>query len=227
MSDRFYDAMYGLCYFPYIICHKPTVLGREHLRKPEGPMLVASNHTSPYDIPILMYYFPGKIDFVSTTEIMGSRVGWLYRNMNAFPLDQSKPDPKTVREILRRLKAGRTVGMFPEGALCFQDRSVLHGGSLKPGVGRIAKIGKAPLLPCAIEDSLTFTRFRAWLPNQARYGVAFGEPLAPPSGSSPEDFDDYERTLAERIRSLHGELLEAMRIPESQCTTRRRHAYHE
>ena len=212
MSDLFYNLFYGLCYPPFVISHNPTVLGREHLKAFKGPMLVASNHTCPYDVPILMYYLPCKVDFVSTTEIIGSRAGWIYSRMNAFPLDQSRPDPKTVKEIINRLKRGRTVGIFPEGALCFQDKSVLHGGPLLPGVGRIARLAKVPLLPCAIENSLTFTRFRSWLPNQARYGVAFGEPMPPPDRSSgAEAITRYENELGDRIRALHADLLKAMR----------------
>jgi len=172
MSDTFYKFMVGLCYLPYVICHKPTIIGRENFKKIDGPMIVVSNHTSPYDIAILMYIVPRLVDFVSTHEIIDSKAGWIYKSANAFPLDQSRPDPQTVRGIIDRLKRGRTVGMFPEGALSFQDKSVLHGGPLLPGLGRIARLSKAPLVPIAIENSLTFARLGAWLPNQAKYGVA-------------------------------------------------------
>lgn len=228
MSDLFYNVVYGVCWPGFVICHKPTTMGLEHLKGIKGPVMVASNHTSPYDIAILMYYMPVKLDFVSTTEIINSRAGWLYRMCNAMPLDQSKPDPKTVRDIVARLKKGRSVGVFPEGALSFQDKSVLHGGSLVPGIGGIARLGKAPMVPCAIENSLTFARWSAWFPNQARYGIAFGEPMPPPDKrSGPEGLRQYEAELADRIRALHRGLLEKMGIPEDQCATRRRHAYRE
>ena len=228
MSDAFYNFMVAICYPPFVICHKPTVLGGENFDKVQGPMMVVSNHTSPYDIAILMYYTPRKIDFVSTYEIINSKVGWIYRWANAFPLDQSKPDPHAVWEIIDRLKRGRTVGMFPEGSLSFQDKSVLHGGALLPGIGRIARLSKAPLVPCAIENSLTFARLGAWLPNNARYGIAIGEPMDPPGkGTGAAGVERYEAELGDRIRALHKDLLEEMGIPEDQCATRRRHAYRE
>ena len=228
MNYRMYNFMYALCYLPYKICENSTALGEEHLKQIEGPMLVASNHTSPYDIPILFRHVPRYVDFVSTHEIINSKAGWLYKRMNAFPLDQHKPDPKATREIIARLKAGRTVAMFPEGALSFGDKSVLHGGPLVPGFGRIARLTKVPLVPCAIEDSLVFQRFTSWLPRQARYGIAFGEPMEPPTkAGGAEAIDRYEAELGERIRALHKDLLEAMNLSPEQAATRRRRAYRE
>jgi len=204
-------------------CHDPTVLGLEHTRGDE-PIILAANHTSPIDVPLLILHVPRKLDFVSSTEVFAiPGVGRFYRAMNAFPLDRSRPDSGTVRVILDRLKAGRTIAMFPEGGFRLQDRSVLHGGAIRPGIGRIARIAQTPVVPCAIEDSLSYMRAGAWLPlRRTRYGVAFGSPMAPP----PRDADEaatrgFEARLTDQIRRLHRDLLDTMQRPEAQAATRR------
>ncbi|MEM9296527.1 MAG: lysophospholipid acyltransferase family protein [Planctomycetota bacterium] len=228
MSDRFYDFMCAIGSPPFSITHRPTTLDTHHTDRP-GAYLLASNHTCPYDIPILMYHSRRRLDFVSTTEVLGTPLlGRFYRALNAFPLDRSRVDAATVRVILARLRRQRVVAMFPEGGFRFQDRSVLHGGSLRHGIGRIARLAQAPVIPCAIENAMVYSRFRGWLPRCGRYGVAYGPAMAPPDAmpdASPEHVEavarDYEADIARQIRDLHKRLLQAMKLTESESATRR------
>lgn len=223
MSDWFYNLVYGVCYGPVAMSSRPTVVGLEHTKR-GGPYLVTSNHTSPYDVMILIYMIRRHLDFVSSTEVFSiPLLGRFYGAMNAFPLDRSRADGKAVRIILDRLSSGRAVVMFPEGGFRYQERSVLHGGSLRPGVGRIARLSQTPVIPCAIEDSLVFRKPLSWLPiRRARYGVAFGAPMQPPNKQAgDEDVKQFELELAERIRALHLGLLDEMGRPQAEAATLR------
>src|SRR5688572_6064556 len=102
---------------PFWVSSRPTVMGIEHARR-DGPFIVASNHLSPYDVALLMRHSPRRLDFVSIVEVFRHPLmAWFYSNMNAFPLDRHRGDPKTVRIILDRLERGRVVAMFPEGRI--------------------------------------------------------------------------------------------------------------
>src|SRR5260221_7805481 len=94
---------------------RPIVLHAERSRR-KGGYILASNHPSPYDVPLLIRHSRRKLDFVSTVEVFQNRfAAWFYGSMNTFALDRSKPDGATVRVILDRLGRGRVVAMFPEG----------------------------------------------------------------------------------------------------------------
>lgn len=223
MSDRFYNLIKFIGTGPICISHRPTLLGLEHTRR-EGPYILAANHTSPFDIALLIYHLRRHLDFVSSTEVFSIPVlGRFYGAMNAFPLDRSKVDAETVRIVLQRLANGRTIVMFPEGAFRLQDKSVLHGGPLRPGLGRIARIAQVPVIPCAIEDSLVYAKPMNWLPlRRSRYGLAFGEAMPPPAHDSTNtEAGAFESHLADRIRGLHADLLDTMGRSEHDAATRR------
>jgi 1-acyl-sn-glycerol-3-phosphate acyltransferase len=98
--------------------------------------------------------------------------------MLAAPLDRSRADPSTVRTVVRHLRAGRVVGLFPEGGLRTGAASVLAGGSINGGVARIAELARVPVLPCAVLGGRKFHRWTNWLPLfRTRWAVAFGEPI--------------------------------------------------
>jgi len=139
-------------------------------------------------------------------------VAALFSAVNVFPLDRSRVDSPTVRIILERLRRGRAVVMFPEGALRSDADSVLNGGPIKPGVARIAHLADVPVIPCVTVDTGLYSKPSSWLPVRGtRFGMAFGRPLRAPRGV--DEVAAREALLADMKRSyreLHAELLQAM-----------------
>ena len=208
MSDAVYSVLTTFARPAFWVSSRPTVLNAQATDRP-GPYLLAANHTSPYDVPILMRHCRRQVDFLSTTEVFRNPVArTLYSAMNAFPLDRSRPDAPAVRTILDRLNRGRVVGMFPEGGFRIGDASVVHSRRIRPGIGRLARIAGVPVVPCVIVGSANFGRVRSWLPlRHTRYGVAFGEAIGP--GVDTED------RLVDALVGLHGRLTASMDRPKS------------
>lgn len=206
MSDAFYNLVWTVCAPAFIVSGRPTILGIEHTRR-AGAFILAVNHQSAYDVPLLMLHVRRKIDFVSIVEVFQKPlVGWFYGSLNAFPLDRGKPDAPTVRVILDRLARGRVVGMFPEGRFRTGGASMVYTRQIKPGIGRIAQLAGVPIVPCAIIGSAQYKKIASWLPlRSARYGIAFGQAISP-------DADDgaIEAELCEAVASLHGRLATAV-----------------
>jgi 1-acyl-sn-glycerol-3-phosphate acyltransferase len=193
------------------VSSSPTVINAQVTRR-GGAYILAANHFSPYDIPLLMRHTARNIDFVSIIEVFRIPfVGWLYGSMNAFPLDRSKPDVPTVRIILDRLKRGRVVGMFPEGQVRNEANSVINGGSIRPGVGRIALLAGVPVIPCVLLNSKAYSRFASWLPlRRTWYGVNYGEPMEPNRDLGDEAAAcEFEDRLCGQFRALSAELRSA------------------
>jgi 1-acyl-sn-glycerol-3-phosphate acyltransferase len=207
MSDAFYKVIRFLGRPAFWNNSVPTVLGATNMRR-DGAFIVAATHSSPYDIPLLMRHVPRPLDFVSITEVFKDPfVAWLYGSMNAFPLERSRPDAPTVRIILDRLKRARVVAMFPEGGFRKGTDSVVYTHKINPGVGRIAQLSGAPVVPCVIVNSGVYSKFHSWLPmNGTRYGIAFGDPIFP----ARNEPGVIESKLVDALVSLHAELTRRM-----------------
>jgi 1-acyl-sn-glycerol-3-phosphate acyltransferase len=203
--DVFYDTIVLLGRFPFWVSSRPVLLHLERVPR-QGAFLIASNHTSHYDIPALMRHTPRNLDFLSVTELFANPlVGWFFSHMNAFPLERSRSDPKTVRIILDRLKRRRGVAMFPEGQLRSEDDSVVYGGVFQPGVARIARLANVPIIPVVAWGTGCYRKFTGWLPlKRSRYGLAFGEPIV------VADESEAERQLAQAYRDLYAEIKPAL-----------------
>jgi 1-acyl-sn-glycerol-3-phosphate acyltransferase len=202
MSDVFYRVVREVGRTAFVFSSRPLVLGAQHVARP-GAFILACTHTSPYDVPLLMRHVPRHLDFVSSTEVFAQPlVGWFYRNLNAFPLDRSRPDAPTVRTILRRLQRGRVVAIFPEGGFRTGTASVIHSAKIRPGFGKLAALTRAPIVPAVVINSATYARVARWLPTfSARYGVAFGPAIEPDATPAVN-----EGRLLDALRELHAQL---------------------
>ena len=205
MSDLFYSVVVLVCRHAFVVSSDSVVLHASRIPR-RGAFLLASTHTSPFDVPVLMRASRRRLDFVSITEVFRNPwMAWFYSNMNAFPLDRNRADPKTVRIILDRLERGRAVAIFPEGRVRPEAESVMHGASFRPGVARIARLAGVQIIPVVVWGANRYSRPASWLPVQrTRYGINFGEPL------TVSDEADGERHLAQAYRALYLELRAAM-----------------
>lgn len=215
MSDFFYSLVRTVCHPVFILSRKPTLVGAEKLRRP-GAFLIAANHTSPYDIALLMAHSPARrLDFVSATEICNHPLfGPFYKTMNAFPIDRSKPDGGAVRELLHRLGRGRAVVIFPEGGFRLGAQSMLNGGKIRPGLGRIALLAQVPVFPVVLFNTVAYTKPKSWIwGNGTRYGIIVGDPMVPPlvpQDAPPAKMKEwaaaFEAEYIARMKALHAEI---------------------
>ncbi len=215
MSDAFYKFVRLIGRPVFWSTAAPVVLGREHLGKgaegAAGCCIIAPTHESPYDIPILITQTPKLLDFVSITEVFANPlVAWFYGSLNAFPLDRSRPDSSAVRTILARLKGGRVVVVFPEGRIRTGKDSVVHTRRIKSGIGRLAEMAGANIVPCVIINSGLYRRPISWLPLfRVRYGIIYGEPIRPEVLG-----ERTEEALVDALVTLHAQLWAAMNEAE-------------
>ena len=208
MSDVFYRSIRLSGRHVFWVSSRPLVL--HPARAPRrGPCILVANHHSPFDVPVLMRHVPAPIDFVSIVELFRRPIlGRFYGAMNAFPLDRSRPDPATVRRLLRRLERGRVVGLFPEGRLRPVAQSVTDGGPVRPSVGRLAVMSGAPVIPCVLLGTAAYHRWAAWIPvRSVRYAINFGEAIRLESGVPADTAAErIEQRMTAAMRSLAQEL---------------------
>jgi 1-acyl-sn-glycerol-3-phosphate acyltransferase len=197
VSEFFYRAVRCVGTAVFRIASQPRIIHAERARRP-GAYLLASNHESAFDAPLLVAATPRVIYWLSIVEIFRHPAArWFLSSMEATPLDRSRADTTTVRRMVRHLRQGRVVGIFPEGGLKTGEDSALKQGSIHEGVCRLAMLARAPVIPCVVLGGGKFTRWTRWLPGAGtRWAVAFGEPIFPRQDS---DRDSACKALAAEI----------------------------
>jgi 1-acyl-sn-glycerol-3-phosphate acyltransferase len=165
---------------PFVKIH---VLRPEVVARRRGPWILAANHISHFDPPLIAAAARRKIDWMAMVELFSQPVcaAWL-RAIDAFPVDRARLDRGAVRAALTRLRAGHAVGMFPEGGIRDGARSVLEGAPLRPGVAGLSEITGAPIIPCVIMGTdRCYVLHRLWRPGRRLpVWIAFGQPLSAP-----------------------------------------------
>jgi len=160
LSKRFVQALF----LPFV---KIRVLHAEKTAR-EGPWLLAANHLSHFDPPFFTSQSRRQIDWIAMTELFSKP--WLsryFKSVNCIEVDRFGNDTHAVREAVRRLKAGRVVGVFPEGGIRAGEGSVLEGASFKGGAGVLAQMTGAPVLPAIIVGSDRCYAPQTWRPWRA------------------------------------------------------------
>lgn len=124
------------------------VEGRENV-PPMGPLIVAANHVSNFDPPLISASFPRRIWFLAKNELFKGPAKWFFTAYGAHPVNRSRTDPAAYRWALDKLALDQCVTIFPEGT-----RS--RGGGMKkgqPGIVRLAMKSHASIIPVGISGT--------------------------------------------------------------------------
>lgn len=183
------------------IITKRAVRGREFFPA-EGPVLLVANHIGFVDPPLIGSLCPRPVHFMAKEELFRNPfVRWVVTNYGAFPVRRGEGDRHAYQTTLKLLRAGKVVGIFPEGT---RSRT----GALipaHPGAAAIAIRAGVPIVPVGVWGTEQIFRWpkRALRP---AVGVNFGKPFsleAEPAGLKAEGLDRH----TERIMLAIAELL--------------------
>jgi 1-acyl-sn-glycerol-3-phosphate acyltransferase len=190
------------------------VLRRENANQPGGFML-AANHISHFDPPIISSVARRKIDWMAMAEFFPVPVlGFFLRAVDAFPADRHRADRNTIRTAIERLRDGRIVGLFPEGGIRDGARSVLESAPLRAGASTLAHMAGVPILPCVIVGTDRLYAKRSWLPRRRTpIWIAFGDLIPPfPDLEKSAARARIEQELAAAFKNLYAELRETFSL---------------
>jgi len=174
-----------------------------------GGFLLASNHISHFDPPIISSVVRRKIDWMAMAEFFAvPGLGHFLRAVDAFPAARDRADRKTIRSAIERLKDGRIVGVFPEGGIRDGARSLLGGAPLRPGASTLAHMAGVPIVPCVILGSDRLYAKRNWLPlRRTPVWIAFGQAISHfPELEKSVARARIEQELADGFQRLYAEL---------------------
>lgn len=156
---------------------------------PPGGFILATNHISHFDPPLVTISFPRRIDWLGMKDLFHGRFLTAYFHaLNVIPVDRHGRDRSSLRTAIRRLSDGHVIGIFPEGGIRDGAASVLNGAPIKGGAAVLSALSGASILPGIILGSDRLYNRRRWLPWRcAPVWIAFGHPVFPDMDTPGEE----------------------------------------
>ena len=172
-------------------------IGKKNLKELKGKhYIISCNHMSNWDPVMMDVKFNRKHRFLAKKELFKNKfAGVCLKSFGAIPVDRSKPDPSSIKEILRHLNKKHHVCIFPQGTRAKTPK--IEDGSAKEGVAMFSIRTGTPVVPMMFTKKLKMFR---------RSKLLIGKPLYP-DGTRKKD-KEYLSEFANLIVESMNKLLE-------------------
>ena len=178
------------------------VLHAEHLAG-GASFVIAPNHESFYDIPVLFATLPMSVRFLAKRNLFRLPfLGWAMAAAGFVPVDRGERGrtAATIEKSLRRLETGSSLIVFPE-----ETRT--RTGELLPfktGAALLAIRAGLPILPLGIGGTFRIQKRGGFMITPSDVGLAVGAPI-PVDGRAPRERGAVTAALRERVAGLRDE----------------------
>lgn len=164
-------------------------------RIPEkGAVILAGNHTSFWDGPVLVSNIKRPMRTMAKKELFAHKLLSPFLKMaGAFPVDRQGNDITAIKTALKALKDGEIFAIFPSGTRVKND----EGANAKAGVALIASRSGVPVIPVCLQGGYRLFH---------RVTITFGEPMTivPADGkkATSEELQAFADKIMKQIDSL-------------------------
>lgn len=170
--------------------YRYKVYGLEHYI--EGGALVAANHVSFFDPPVIAASCPDEIHFLARHTLFKSLFGKFIAALNAHPVQRDSSNVRAIKDISQLVQQGNKVLIFPEGTRSQDNKLQL----IKPGIGLLLSRSESAILPAYIHGTYeAWDRSRKFPKLWGKIAVVFGSPIL------WEDYADMEQREAHLLVS--------------------------
>lgn len=169
--------------------HRMTVSGKHHVPH-AGPVLIVSNHTTAMDPFLIQSCITRMVRWLMLQSYRFKIGEPLWKAIDPICIEQdastgeNTSGSRQVRQIVRELKKGDLVGMFPEGSLQYDNRIVKP---FEPGAAVMAKLAKATIVPCWVDGTPLSKSKLVHVFTPTHTTVTFGPAFTLDPKASPEE----------------------------------------
>jgi len=171
-----------------------------------GGVIVAMNHQSFVDPPLAGICCKRDIYFLARKSLFNWPVlGPIFPKLNNIPVDRGGSDMAALKNVIKTVKAGQGVALFPEGTRT-------RDGNIQPakaGIGLVIAKTLAPVVPMRIFGAFeSFPRDRKF-PKLHPITIVIGEPLhfteADIAGGGRDVYQQLSNRVMEAIAAIQYE----------------------
>ena len=172
-----------------------NVEGTENIPQ-EGPLVIASNHLSLLDPPVIGVAATRKVHFMAKQELFVPILGDIYKALGAFPVRRGGADRAAIKHGIDILKDNKVLAIFPEGTRSKTGKL----GKAEPGALMMASKAMATIVPCCVIGTDFQRQGRIW----PKVSVRFGKPIYFPVDAvvNKEFLHDMTENLMQHIAAL-------------------------
>src|SRR5881409_1611268 len=135
-----FSRLIGRLFFRFRVVHRERMIQ-------SGPVILAMNHESYLDPLLAGTTCDRAIYFLARRTLLDAPLlGWLLPKLNVIPVNQEGVDRGAIKALIRILKAGNGVLVFPEGSRTVDGKLQ----PAEPGLGLIIAKTLAPVVPMRI-----------------------------------------------------------------------------
>ena len=163
-----YTLVKGLFKVLFTIFLRLHVEGTENIPK-NGPLVIACNHLSLLDPPVLGTAATRKVHFMAKEELFVPILGDIYKILGAFPVRRGGADRAAIKHGIDILESNQVLAIFPEGTRSKTGKL----GKAQPGALMMASKARATIVPACIIGTDYKRQGRIW----PKVTVRFGKPL--------------------------------------------------
>lgn len=163
-----YTVVKSLLKILFKIFLRLRIEGAENIPK-DGPLVIACNHLSLLDPPVLGTAATRKVHFMAKEELFVPVLGDIYRLLGAFPVRRGGADRAAIKHGIDILESNQVLAIFPEGTRSKTGEL----GKAQPGALMMASKVKATIVPACIIGTDYKRHGRIW----PKVMVRFGKPM--------------------------------------------------
>ena len=166
----------------------------------DRPFVVASNHASNFDPPIVSCAVKRPVSFMAKEELFGipgfKQAIELY---GAYPVKRAASDRSAIRAAVRSLENGWATGVFLQGTRTADGRITAP----KLGAAMIAAKARVPILPVSLWGTQAVLKKGSTIPRPAPITIRVGKLIDAPASTRRDELEAVTQQCADRINAMH------------------------
>lgn len=159
--------------FVFFVFYGLRIYGTQNITR--GKAIIAPNHTSFYDPPIICAAWPEETHYLARSSLFNKPfLKSLITRLNAHPVSGTAQDLQSFKTVCDLLNKNQKVVIFPEGER--SDDGQLR--EIKTGVAMLAMRCQCPIIPTYIQGAFdAWPKQRRWPRPWGKITCIFGKPI--------------------------------------------------
>ncbi len=197
----FYHFSRVLSYIPLSLIYPTKTIGAKNLPK-KGSVIMACNHRSNVDVVLVGLKTTKVFKVLAKQSLFKNKfVSAVLKSYGGIPVDRDNVSPAVIKEVLKNIKEGKRILMFPEGTR--KDVDDQDTISAKHGVAMFAIKTRTPVVPMWI-----IKKPKAFKHNVLLFGKPFELTEFYDKKLSNEVLEEASKIVSSKMQALRDDYLE-------------------